>query len=143
MYINTSPKITKYQGFTCLKKFSVGSTVHSLSDYAHVQGVMQSFCLSVCHHHEKCQISTFRHLNDSLTITDVPNTGFIMLQTLCKAYEHHKCCFLLVTPINWLRLRVAQVPRCRDLSIFVVTTDGQMDRWTDRPINLPLRICEG
>ena len=27
---------------------------------------------------------------------------------------------------DWLRLvRVAQVPRCRDLTVFVVTTDGQ------------------
>ena len=30
-------------------------------------------------------------------------------------------------PNDWLRLRVAQVPRCRDLAIFVVTTDGQTD----------------
>ena len=26
-YVNTSPKITKYRGFTCLKKFSGGNTV--------------------------------------------------------------------------------------------------------------------
>ena len=37
---------------------------------------------------------------------------------------------------DWSRLRLAQVPRCRDLAIFVVTTDGQTDRWTDKPITL-------
>ena len=32
-------------------------------------------------------------------------------------------------PTDWLRLRAAQVPRCRDLAIFVVTTtDRQVDR---------------
>ena len=41
------------------------------------------------------------------------------------------CTSLILT--DWLRLRVAQVPRCRDLAIFVVTTDGKMDRWTDYP----------
>ena len=29
---------------------------------------------------------------------------------------------------DWLRLRVARVPRCQDLAIFVVTTDGQTDQ---------------
>ena len=38
---------------------------------------------------------------------------------------------LSLIPTDWSRLRVAQVPRCRDLAIFVVTTDGQMDRQTD------------
>ena len=42
-------------------------------------------------------------------------------------------------PTDWLRLRVAQVPRCQDLVIFVMTTDGQ----TDKPIALPLRMCAG
>ena len=32
-----------------------------------------------------------------------------------------------------------QMPRSLDLAIFVVTTDGQTDRRTDRPITLPLR----
>ena len=54
---------------------------------------------------------------------------------------------LSLIPTDWLRLRVAQVPRCRDLAIFVVTTDGQMDRWTDgqtdKPITLPLRMRAG
>ena len=43
---------------------------------------------------------------------------------------------LSLIPTDWLRLRVAQVPRCRDLVIFVVTKD----RRTDRPITLPLRM---
>ena len=38
-------------------------------------------------------------------------------------------------PTDWSCLRVAQVPRCRDLVIFVMTTerwtDGQTDRRTD------------
>ena len=37
---------------------------------------------------------------------------------------------------DWLRLRVAQVPRCRDLAIFVVTTDRHTDGQTDRLLNL-------
>ena len=43
---------------------------------------------------------------------------------------------LSLIPTDWLRLRVGQVPRCRDLVIFVVTTDrrtgGQTDGQTDR-----------
>ena len=62
---------------------------------------------------------------------------------------------LSLIPTDWLRLRVAQVPRCRDLAILVVTTDrrtdgqtdrrtdGQMDRRTDKPITLPLRMRAG
>ena len=38
---------------------------------------------------------------------------------------------LWLIPTDWLRLRVVQVPRCQDLAIFVVTTDGQMDRQTN------------
>ena len=38
---------------------------------------------------------------------------------------------LSLIPTDWLRLRVAQVPRCRDLAIFGVTTDVQTDRQTD------------
>ena len=38
---------------------------------------------------------------------------------------------LSLIPTDWSRLRVAQVPRCRDLAIFVVTTDRQTDRRTD------------
>ena len=43
---------------------------------------------------------------------------------------------LLLILTDWLRLQVAQVPRCRDLAIFVVTTD----RRTDKLITLPLRM---
>ena len=32
---------------------------------------------------------------------------------------------------DWLRLRAAQVPRCRDMAIFVVTTDRLIDRQID------------
>ena len=32
---------------------------------------------------------------------------------------------------DWLCLRVAQMPTCQDLVIFVVTTDRQTDRQTD------------
>ena len=42
---------------------------------------------------------------------------------------------LSLIPTDWLRLRVAQVSRCRDLAIFVVTTDGQMDK-TNRHFTL-------
>ena len=38
---------------------------------------------------------------------------------------------LLLIPTDWSHLQVAQVPRCRDVVIFVVTTDGQTDRRTD------------
>ena len=34
---------------------------------------------------------------------------------------------------DWLRLQVAQMPRCRNLVIFVVMTG--------RPITLPSRMC--
>ena len=44
---------------------------------------------------------------------------------------------LSLIPTDWLRLRVAQVSRCRDLAIFVVTTD----RWTDGQINRLLYPC--
>ena len=44
---------------------------------------------------------------------------------------------------DWSRLRVAQVPRCRDLAIFVVTTDRRTDGRTDKPITLPLRMRAG
>ena len=39
---------------------------------------------------------------------------------------------LLLIPTDWLCLLVAQMPRSRDLAIFVVTTDGQVDKQTDR-----------
>ena len=39
---------------------------------------------------------------------------------------------LSLIPTDWSRLRAAQVPRCRDLAIFVVTTDRQTDGQTDR-----------
>ena len=38
--------------------------------------------------------------------------------------------FLLI-PTDWSRLRVAQMPRSRDLVIFMVTTEGQTDRQTN------------
>ena len=38
---------------------------------------------------------------------------------------------LLLISTDWSRLRVVQVPRCRDLVIFVVTTDRRTDRQTD------------
>ena len=37
---------------------------------------------------------------------------------------------LSLIPIDWLCLRVAQVPRCRDLAISVVTTDRLTDYFT-------------
>ena len=56
---------------------------------------------------------------------------------------------LLLTSTDCLSLRAAQVPRCRDLVIFVVmTTDRQTnrlqtDRQTNKPITLPLRMRAG
>ena len=44
---------------------------------------------------------------------------------------------LSLIPTDWSHLRVAQVPRCRDLAIFVVTTDG------DTADYLPLRMRAG
>ena len=49
---------------------------------------------------------------------------------------------LSLIPTDWLRLRVAQVPRCRDLAIFVVTTDGQTDRQTNR-LRYPCACARG
>ena len=59
---------------------------------------------------------------------------------------------LSLIPTDWSRLRVAQVPRCRDLAIFMVTTDGQTDsRYpcacardnNDDKITLPLAHASG
>ena len=50
---------------------------------------------------------------------------------------------LSLIPTDWLCLRVAEMPRCRDMAIFVVTTDGQTDKRTDRLITLLLRMRMG
>ena len=39
---------------------------------------------------------------------------------------------LSLIPTDWSCLRVAQLPRCRDLALFVVTTDRRADGQTDR-----------
>ena len=44
---------------------------------------------------------------------------------------------------DWICLRVAQMPRSQDLAIFVVTTDEQMDRRTDRPNTYPCACTRG
>ena len=46
-----------------------------------------------------------------------------------KDSKHIQASLSLIST-DWLRLRVAQVPRSRDLAIFVVTTDGQTDYFT-------------
>jgi hypothetical protein len=48
--------------------------------------------------------------------------------------KHNEAGFSMIST-DWLRLRVAQTPRSRDLAIFVLTTD---DRQTHKPIALPL-----
>ena len=64
-------------------------------------------------------------------------TLFMTFVDRAQRFEAHSSQSLI--PTDWLRLRVAQVPRCRDLAIFVVTTD----RRTDKPITLPLRMRAG
>jgi hypothetical protein len=56
--------------------------------------------------------------------------------------KHNEAGFSMVST-DLLCLRVAQVPRSRDLAIFVLMTDRQqIDRQTDKPIALPLlRMC--
>jgi hypothetical protein len=56
--------------------------------------------------------------------------------------KHNEAGFSTIL-IDLLCLRVAQVPRSRDLAIFVLTTNRQQtDRQTDKPIALPLlRMC--
>ena len=60
--------------------------------------------------------------------------------------KHIQASFSLIQT-DWIRLRVAQMPRSQDLVIFVVTTDGQTDgqtdRWTDRSIILSLHMRVG
>ena len=56
--------------------------------------------------------------------------------------KHTEASFL-PSPIDWLYLRVADMPRCRDLAIFVRTTDNRQQttdnrQQTDKPIALPL-----
>ena len=48
-----------------------------------------------------------------------------------KRFKVRSSQFFLLIPTDWLRLRVARMPRSRDLAIFMVTTEGQTDRQTD------------
>ena len=48
--------------------------------------------------------------------------------TFVDGFKAHLSHFFPLIPTDWIRLRVAQMPRSRDLAIFVVTTDGRTDR---------------
>ena len=62
--------------------------------------------------------------------------------TVTNNSKHIQASFSLILT-DWLHLRVAQMPRSQDLAIFVVTTDEQMNRRTERPITLPLCMRTG
>ena len=69
-----------------------------------------------------------------------PTKGCYLWHSWTMPYNlKHIQASLLLISTDWSRLRVAKVPRCRDLVIFMVTTDRQ----TDRPITLPLHMCTG
>ena len=50
-------------------------------------------------------------------------TLFVRFVDCDKRFKAHS----RLIPTDWIRLRVAQMPRSQDLMIFVVTTDGQTD----------------
>ena len=55
--------------------------------------------------------------------------------TMPNDSKHIQACLSLIST-DWLHLRAAQVPRCRDLAIFMVTTtDRQTDYFT------PAHVC--
>ena len=55
-------------------------------------------------------------------------TLFVVFVDHANDFKHTQASFLLIST-HWLRLRVAQMPRSRDLAIFVLMT---IDRQTNR-----------
>jgi hypothetical protein len=70
------------------------------------------------------------------------NTVFATLVSLTKRFEANEASLSTISTDS-LCLRIAEVPRCRDLAIFVRTTDDRRQttdnrQWAHKPIALPL-----
>ena len=67
---------------------------------------------------------------------------FVTFVDSAKQFETHSSQFSLIST-DWLHLRVAQIPRCRDLVVFVVTTttDRQTDYFIPGHARSPVHAC--
>ena len=77
----------------------------------------------------------------SMGVAMMANKKTLFVTFMDRDNAKHIQASLSLIPTDWLRLLVAQMPRSRDLAIFMVITDGQMDRRTDGQTDRLLYPC--